>query len=253
MNTRRLYSTAVFLMGMLFTTSAYAQFEGQISMNLFSENDGQREVSTLNLFATADRIMVKGEEDINVMEGINSDGFLIRNDLKDFVIMTGGGQALQITKAEIEGMVEMLSSWSGEAADVNPAAPQTNYNFSDRTQTMLGLETAEMIIKDKDDPNKHLSVWLTPNIDINWGMLAEKWNNMPKEIDRELNGVSQDIIFQGKNFPLMIEAVNGEERTLLMKVTNVNRSSIAKAMVEVPSGTTLMSFKDYMFKMMMEQ
>lgn len=173
--------------------------------------------------------------------------------MKDFVIMTGKDQALQVTKVEIEGLVEMLSSWGGNASTKQPNTPKTEYSFSDRTQNILGYETAEMIVTDAENPNKHLSVWLAPEIDINWGMLAEKWNNMPESIDSEINGVAQDVVFKGKNFPLLIEAVEGNERKTIMKVNNVNKSSVAKAMVEIPAGVSLMSFKDYVFKMMMER
>lgn len=248
------------LIGLLFifslfisTGTAFAQFEGQITMDVYSEEDGQMEVSQINLFATSDRIMLQGENDFSVMDQMSTDGLLIRNDMKDFVIMTGKDQALQVTKVEIEGLVEMLSSWGGNASTKQPNTPKTEYSFSDRTQNILGYETAEMIVTDAENPNKHLSVWLAPEIDINWGMLAEKWNNMPESIDSEINGVAQDVVFKGKNFPLLIEAVEGNERKTIMKVNNVNKSSVAKAMVEIPAGVSLMSFKDYVFKMMMER
>lgn len=236
----------------LFSGSAYAQFEGQITMDVFSEEDGKIEVSQINLYATPNRIMLKGEDDFAVMDQMSTDGLLIRNDMKDFVIMTGKDQALQVTKVEIEGLVEMLSSWSGGASEPDNT-PKPDYSFSDRTQTILGYEAAEMIVTDSENPGKHLSIWLAPDININWGMLAERWNNMPESIDSEINGVAQDVVFKGKNFPLLIEAVEGGERTTIMKVNNVNPSSVAKAMVEIPAGVTLMSFKDYVFKMMMER
>ncbi|MDZ7756180.1 hypothetical protein [Rhodohalobacter sp.] len=249
---KRYLATACVLVAMIWSTNIYAQFEGQISMNLYSEDNGNTKVNKLNMFATSTRIMIQGDENVNFMQGMSTDGLLIRNDMKDFVILTGSNQALQVTKSEIEGLVEMMASWSGESENETPTAPEVKHEFSDRTEIMLGLETAEMIIRDKDNPEKHVSVWLTPDVDINWGMLGEGWKNMPEVSDRELNGVVQDIVFQGKNFPLKIEAVDGEERTTIMEVTDVNRSSVAKAMVEIPSGTTLMSFKDFMFQKMME-
>ncbi|HET8865172.1 MAG TPA: hypothetical protein VFM80_05695 [Gracilimonas sp.] len=253
MNKGRLILSTLIISITAFSTAAYAQFEGQISMNVYSEDNGQTEVSELNLYATADRIMIKGEEDFDLMDQMSTDGVLIRNDRKDFVIMTGENQALQVTKIEIEGLVDMMASWGGESGKKSSPKSNNEYSFSDRTQTILGFEAAEMIIKNEDEPNKHLSIWLTPGIDINWGMLAEKWNNMPEDIDAEINGMTQEIIFKGRNFPMQIEAVEGDKRTMLMEVTNVNKSSVAKAMVEVPSGVTLMSFKDFVFQMMMQQ
>ncbi|MDR9418843.1 hypothetical protein [Gracilimonas sp.] len=246
--------TLLFFVTLFCSSNAYAQFEGQIMMNLYSNDNGKQEVSTLNLFATADRIMLKGEDNYNFMDQVSTDGLLIRNDIKDFIIMTGNDQALQVTKKEIEGLVEMFSSWGGSSSSSGTnGTPDNRYRFSDETREILGHQAAEMIIENDEDPNKYLSVWLTPEIDINWGMLAEKWNNMPADIDKELNGMSQEIIFKRKNFPLLIEAVDGNKRVKIMETQNVNRSNVAKAMVEIPSGVTLMSFKDYVFKMMMEQ
>jgi len=254
MNKGRLFLITLILSMSAFSTAVYAQFEGQISMNLYSEEDGKTEVSELNLYATANRIMIKGEDDFSLMDKMSTDGVLIRNDMKDFVIMTGNNQALQVTKVEIEGLVDMMASWSGDSSKGGSSdKSKTKYSFSDRTKEINGFEAAEMIIQDAENPDKHLSIWLTPDIDINWGMLAEKWNKMPAEIDAEINGMTQEVIFKGKNFPMMIEAVDGDERTTIMDVNNVNRSSVAKAMVEVPSGVTLMSFKDFVFQMMMQQ
>ncbi|HBX66733.1 MAG TPA: hypothetical protein DEG32_11455 [Balneolaceae bacterium] len=251
MKTRRLFAFTFALLIALSSSAAYAQFEGQVTMNLFSYDNGQPEVSELNLFATKDRIMIKGEENMELMGGISSGGLLIRNDMKDFVIMTESDKALQATKAGIESMVEMMFSWAGES-ESDSEGPEVEYVFTDRQKTINGYETTEMIVKDAENPNKHISVWLTPGIDINWGMLAEPWKGMPKSMDKELNGMSQDVFFKGKNFPMMIESVEGEERTKVMEVRNVNRSSIAKAMVEVPSGVQLISLQEFIFNMMME-
>lgn len=243
-----------------FSINAFAQFEGQITMKVYDhdKDNDEVEVSEFNLFATPTRIMIKGEENYEIMDNMNTDGFLIRNDMKDFVIMTGDNKALQVTKVEIEGLVEMFASWgTKEAKNPNAKADKntlkTKYEFSDRTRKINGFDTAELIITDIENPNQHLSVWLTPEIDINWGMLAEKWNNMPEDFEEEINGMTQELIFKGKNFPIQIDAVEGDERLTIMEATNVNRSSVAKAMVEVPSGTVLMSFKDFMFQMMMQE
>jgi hypothetical protein len=252
MKLKRLFYPTLLLVLTLCSTVAHAQFEGHISINLYGQENGKTEVSEVNLFATENRIMIKGEQGLDFMNKVNSDGLLIRNDKKDFVVMTGENQALQVTKAEIESMVQMLSGWGDSASD-SENTPDTDYRFSERTQQILGYDTAELIITTKDEPNKHLSVWLTPDIDINWGMLAEKWNNMPSSMDKELNGMGQEIFFKGKNFPLLVESVEGNKRETVMEVKKVDASSVEKATVEVPAGVKLLSFKDFVFNMMMDQ
>jgi hypothetical protein len=253
MNMRRFSIPAFALLFLMMASSVHAQFEGQVTMKVYNTDNGQVKTNEINLYATANRIMIKGEEQFDIMDNMTTDGLLIRNDQKDFILMTGENEALQVSKVEIEGMVEMLSSWSGESSSGSSNSSKTKYRFSDRQMTVLGFEAAEMIVQDTEDPDKHLSIWLTPDIKINWGMLGERWNNMPESIDREINGVAKEVIFTGQNFPLMIEAVDGQSRTTIMEVSSVNESSVAKAMVELASGVSLMSFKDYVFRMMMQQ
>ncbi len=251
MKTMRLSIFTVALFFSLLSSAVYAQFEGHITMSVYGEEDGEIENSTLNLYATPNRILIKGDDEVSVMGRVNAGGLLIRNDQKDFIVLTDENKALQATKAGIESMVEMVFGWMQN--DTNDAdTPETEYSFSNRTKTILGQKTTEMIIRSKDEPGTHLSVWLTPNIDINWGILAEPWKGMPKSIDKEINGMSQDVFFKGKNFPMLVEAVKGNERTKVMEVKNIDRSAVAKSRVEVPAGVTLVSLQEYIFSLMME-
>jgi hypothetical protein len=95
-----------------------------------------------------------------------------------------------------------------------------------------------------------MSVWLTPNIDINWGMLAEPWKNLPIEADMAVNRISMDAVFSGKNFPMLIEVTDKKGTVSVMEVNNINKSSIAKAMVQIPAGVNLIGVTELMFKMM---
>lgn len=251
MKIMRLSTLTIALVFTLLSSAAYAQFEGHITMSVYSEDDGKMENSTLNIYATQNRILVKGDDEVSVMGRVNAGGLLIRNDQKDFIILTDEKKALQTTKEGIESVVEMMFGWMQDGTE-DPDTPETEYSFSNREKTILGQNTTEMIIERKDEPGKHLSVWLTPNIDINWGILAEPWKGMPKSIDKEINGMSQDVFFKGKNFPMLVEAVEGNERTKVMEVKNIDRSAVAKSRVEVPTDVTLVSLQEYIFSLMME-
>lgn len=239
----------------LISSKTTAQFEGQIQMNLYSETDnGATETSPVNLFVTADRIMLKGESDIRMNDMMNAEGLLIRHDQKDFVLMMGDNKALQITKAEIESLVQTFSGWSqGGGSSASDDEVNYDYEYTDRTRTINGFNCAELQITSEDEPGKVLSVWLTPDIKINWGILKEPWKNLPKEMEQGVNNLGRDILFSGDNFPMLVEVSGTGDDQVLMEVSNVNESSIAKAMVEIPSGIQLVSMKEFMFNMMMQQ
>lgn len=242
-------STLFFLCLVVFSTSLQAQFEGHISMNLYSEsNKGNTSVNNLNLYVTADRIFLKGEDEMNFGQSFNSGGILIRNDKKDFVVLMENNDALQVTKSEVEGLFKMFLSWGSESSSNGSRADEMNFEYTDKERTINGFKTYELVIYGNQNDTK-MSVWLTPNIDINWGMLAEPWKNLPADANRAVNQ-SRDAVFAGKNFPMLVEVTGKKGTETVMEVTNINKSSIAKAMVQIPSGVNLISVTDLMFKMM---
>lgn len=238
--------TLCFLIG---GNTAHAQFEGQINMNLYGEENGVRQANTLNMYVTSDRIFLKGEEDINFGESFNSGGMLIRNDKKDFIVMMENNDALQVTKSEIEGLFKMLLSWGGDSSSGSSKNKDMNYEYTDNTRTIKGYKTYELLISSSENDTK-MSVWLTPNIDINWGMLTEPWKNLPAEADKAVNRISRDAVFSGKNFPMLIEVTDKKGTEKVMEVNSINKSSIAKAMVQIPAGVNLIGVTELMFKMM---
>ncbi|MEX0610185.1 MAG: hypothetical protein WD016_09170 [Balneolaceae bacterium] len=253
MNTKNIVVTALLMFLIGFTAEVTAQFQGKIEMKAYTEDKGVVEENVLNMFVTADRIMIKGEDNVSIADNVDAEGLLIRNDKKDFILLTGNNQAIQVTKTEIEGMIQMFSSWGGDASQTEPENTAPSYRFTDRTRTILGKECAELVIDDEDNPGNSLSVWLTPKVDINWGMLAEPWKNIPKSMEKEINGMSQDLFFQGKNFPMLIEKNEGEKVETVFEVTSMQESNVAKAMVELPSGISLIGAKEFMFNMMMQR
>ncbi|MFY0683949.1 MAG: DUF4412 domain-containing protein [Balneola sp.] len=230
-------------------STAQAQFEGQITMNLYGEEDGVEEVSKLNMYVTTDRIFVKGEDDMNFGESFNSGGMLIRNDKKDFVVLMENNDALQVTKSEVEGLLKMFMSWGGDSSKGSSNKERSDFDYTGKVKDIKGYESHELLITDTKN-NSSISVWLTPNIDINWGMLAEPWKNLSGDADRVVNQISRDAIFSSDNFPMLIE-VHGEKGTQkVMEVQSINKSNIAKAMVQIPTGVNLIGVSEFMFKMM---
>lgn len=245
----------LFLLSLFLLPSyAFAQFEGEININIYSSNDDKKEqeVSQMNMYVTPTRIFMIGEDKVSLMNGLNTSGVLIRNDVKDFVFLTGEKTGLQVTKTEIEGLFDMMGMMGESSAKTKEgnSGAKTSYEYTDRTKKLLGLDAYELIIKDEKDANKYISVWLTPNIDINWGMLGESWRGIPSDM-KEVNDFSRSTIFNGKNFPLLVEAHEDGKVTPILEVTSLERNKVARAMVEIPSGVTTTGIRDFMMKVMM--
>lgn len=248
MNIRKLQTGISIIMLSLISTAAFAQFQGQITMKTYGENNGVPEVNELNLYATSDRIIVQGQESVSMMDGLNASGLLIRNDEKDFIVLMGENKALQFTKEELEGFFQMAGMISrGESSDADIDS-NTNFRYTNREKKILGYDCSELLIESEDSDGS-VSIWLTKGIDINWGMLTQPWNNAPENMRNTLTRLTQE--FKSQNFPLLIEVTDKGEKSTVFEVTNVNRSSIAKAMVEVPAGVNLIGLQELIFSMMM--
>lgn len=244
--------TTLLLMLSLSTTSV-AQFEGQIRMNLYgTDEQGNRSVSNIDLFATEDRILIRGAESLNVNEMLEAKGLLIRNDTRDFVVMMEGNKALQFTKTDLESTFRMFANMGDNqnTTDSKDAEPNVSYRYTNEVRTINGYEATELHVESEDN-NGYLSIWLTPDIKLNWGMLAEPWLNVPKSMRSTADRLSQE--FKSSNFPVLIEAYDAEkdQKQVIAEIATINPSSVAKAMVQVPSGTTLMGLNELMFMMMM--
>lgn len=250
MNYRKLLLTTLTVCATLISTLAYAQFEGQISMKLYSEDEaGNEEVSDLNLYSTSNRIILKGEDVVSLSDGVDASGLLIRNDKKDFVILMGENKALQFTKKELEGAFRMIGMMSGNSSSKSSEIDdRSDYRYTNRTRTINGYEATELLVESTEN-NNSLSIWLTAGIDINWGMLAEPFLNIPESMKESTDRITQE--FKSKTFPMLIEVNEDGKTTKIFEVTNVNRSNIAKAMVEIPAGVTLVGLNEMLMSLMM--
>lgn len=232
----------------VFTQVANAQFEGQISMMIYSQDDGVvTDENVVNLYTTQERILIKGEDKINISDGMmEASGILIRSDMRDFVIMMGEKEALRFTKEELEGMFSMMNMMSGGEMDENES--DMNYTYTNEVRTIEGLQATELRVMGEES-NSYLSVWLTNDLDIDWGMLSEPWKNVPGSMSGQVNQMTQE--FKSRNFPLMIEVTEKGETSTIFEVTQIRKSRIAKDMVEMPAGLQLVSLQEMIMKAMM--
>lgn len=241
--------TSLFLMMIFYSMQAYAQFEGQISMNLYEQENGTiTDTNELNLFATSNRILIKGEDKINISDGLmEASGFLVRGDMQDFVVMMGEDEALRFTKEELEGVFNMLSMFDDGEHDLDMES-DNEFKYTNEVRTIQGLKATELQVWD-DDNDGYLSIWLTNELDINWNILTQPWSNVPKGLKKPLDQMTQE--FKSSNFPLLIEVHDKNKDYTLFEVTKVKKSRIAKDMVEVPANIQLVSLQTMLMKAMM--
>lgn len=236
---------------------ASAQFEGHIEMKLYSQEGNKVDENLINMYVNKDRIAIFGEDDVKV-SGMSSSGLIIRNDMQDFVFLTDDKTAFKITRNEIDnilGMVMMMDEMGGKSSTQKEDNVEPKISYTNKTKKINGIEASEMIIEYMDGKNKggHLSVWLAPKVDINWGMLTESWTNVPEDMDLVLNGVFKDNVFKGGAFPVYAEGYDFEKKQTIkiFEVTKLEKTKVSADKIDVPRGVEVVGMNNFMQQMMM--
>jgi len=245
------YLSAMLLVASFSQQPASAQFEGKITYNSYnySSEGVEQKDDNFTLYITQDRILLQGEKEYGFMESIQTEGVLVRLDFEDFVFLTGDNEALKISKSDITSMMNMF----GNGQSANKAAGEANdvnYERTGESATIHGYQADKFIFRDQEEPNEHTEVWMTNQLDVNWGMLAESWSGSAKTI---ISSLPTNLVFQEKYFPLKVEVFENNQLVSKLETTEVNTSSVARAMVQVPSGVKVLSFQDYLFQKMSKQ
>jgi hypothetical protein len=146
-------------------------------------------------------------------------------------------------------MMNMFSN--GESSsEVAAESDDINYERTNETATIKGYKCEKFIFRDEDKANEHTEVWMTKDLKMNWGMLAEPWSGGAGAIAESL---PTNLIFKENYFPLKVEAFENDKLVSTLEATEVSASPVAKAMVQVPSGVKVLSFQDYLFQEMSNQ
>lgn len=244
-------SVLLTLLFLLFSTDhLYAQFEGKVVYNSYEvASNGDREnTDRFTMFVTADRILLQGENSYDFMGDIKTEGVLIRLDFEDFVFLTGNDKALKISKTDITSMMNMFGD---DSKSNSPSETDIGYEQTGQTETINGYTCEKFIFYEEDKENDYVEVWMTRDLKFSWGMLAEPWG---ENID---GMISEDfptsLIFEDGYFPLKMESYKSGELKTVTEAEDIDASSIAKAMVQIPSGVSVLSLQNYLFQKLSEQ
>lgn len=236
-----------------FIDDGFAQFEGEIRFDIIEQQRGNQAEgrNELRLTFTKDRIFVDSDVSMNVMSGLSTSGILVRNDLQDFVMITGQNEGLKIAKDELDGVVELIDRFQGNSMmQVEPFAWDQRVSETGRTQQIQGYTTQQFLMRGDGD-GEVISVWLTDQIKINWGLLQEVWYSMGTT--RFENEIPIEIVMNNTSFPLLVEVFVEDQLKFSASTTMVDNTNFDRSKTEVPSGYKLLSFSDLMMNFFRQQ
>lgn len=230
---------------------AKAQFEGEIIYHMVDPSDENSDSSSMFLIFTRDRIYVNSSNELDVMAGLSTSGILVRNDLQDFVLTMDNNEGLKIARSELESLTSMLNRLQGRT-DVQ----QTPFPWDDKvvetgnSREILGYN-AQQFILNGDNQDEYVSIWLTNQIKVNWGLLLDAWNSTGKQqFDNE---IPIEIVMNKTSFPLLIEVYRENEIVFLAESVSINTDQFDRSRVEISSDMKLLSFSDLMMNFFRQQ
>lgn len=244
------YFLSLLVLVALFTTPASAQFEGEITFNSYNySGDVEEKQDEFSLFITPERILLHGENQYDLMGSIETEGILVRLDFQDFVFLTGKDKALKISKSDITSMMNMFGD-QGSTSKAVEKGDDISYERTGETKNIHGYTAEKFIFRDDDRGNEYTAVWMTQDISVNWGMLAEPWSGGASKI---IDNFPTDVVFKDKFFPVRVEGYRADEMVSKLEASEINESPVARGMVKIPTNVQVLSFQDYLFQKMSEQ
>lgn len=240
---------SILLLALLFAAPSmtFAQFEGKIVFQSYNmEEDGSQNDDQFTLFITPERILMQGTNRYDVTGSIQTEGILVRLEEEDFVLFTDSDKALSISRQDIDSMMKMFENGENTTNGNPEVDASVSYERTGDTRSINGYNCELFIFRDEDDENRRAEVWMTRDISINWGMLANSWRSITGEVTD--GDIPLALIFEDSYFPLLIESYEREQLVSRLEAEEIESTTEARDHVQIPAGVKVLNFQQYLFE-----
>lgn len=238
----------IFLFGI---NNVYAQFEGEVRFEISNPASASDEVRNMSAAFSEKGISVNSDLSMNVMAGLRAQGVLVRNDMNDFIVLTDDNEGLKVEKNELDNLIMLLNRMQGKDPNARPEPFQWEEKVTEtgRTQTIQGYEVVEFVLDGNE--GEKISVWLTDQIKVRWGVLQEAWNTVGAS--QFENEVPIEMVMNNNSFPLLIEVARNDHTIYRAEAVRVETPLRNRNITEVPAHIQLIGFTDLMMNMFRQQ
>lgn len=246
MNIRSLF--CLFFILVLFQSPASAQFEGEISFRVTHPNQQSNQPVQMDMTFTENRIFVDSNVSMNVMAGLQAQGVLVRHDEQDFVVITNQDEGLQVAKNDLENLVNLINQVQGKQEN----AESVSFPWEERLvetgeeRQIHGYNAQQFILKGEQEA-EYVSVWLTDEIVVDWGLLSDAWYAVgSKQLDQE---VPIEIVMNNQSFPLLVESFVNEQAVFRAESVSVEEDTFDRTKTTLSPNLKLIGLTDVMMNM----
>lgn len=236
----------------VFPLSVSAQFSGTVNYDVYNPSSSAGEVVNINMAFSENRIAVDSNISMNLMAGLRARGVYVRHDLNDFVVVTADDEGLMITKSELDNLVGMINQFQGRkpVADKKPFDWEKRVRETGESKEIHGYQSVEFEL-DGDRENEVISVWLTDQIKVDWGLLLDAWSSVgASQFDQE---IPIEILMNANSFPLLVEVKRAGRVVYRAETTSVRTPLDNLSQVNVPESLKLLGLSDLMMNFFRQQ
>lgn len=234
---------------MLATNILVAQnvgFTGSITFNTYQidANGNKANERNLPLLISPERVRINDLNRLDptpVTNNLGARDMIIRLDVEDFVFLTADQQGIVVKKQELQSMMNLMM---GNRGNSTSSQPEIESRLTNDTKVINGYATKKWVVKEKgSDTENH--VWVSDQFSINWGMLTEPWvGGLPG-----VGLIPVGEMLTGGKTPILVETVRNGAIIAIVQVADIN-PNINKALLNVPTGTKLMTIQEMMLNRM---
>lgn len=238
----------------LFSDTGVSYYQGEIRFTIYnpSSETGAGEAASMNLVFTGNRIFIDSSLSMNVMAGLQARGVLVRNDLQDFIIITAENEGLKIAKTELENMVAIMNRLQGRQDNSQKTAFDWDNRVTEtgRSKAILGKPAYEFILKGEQE-GETISVWLTDQIKVNWGLLLDAWYSTgSNQFDHE---IPIEMVMNSNSFPLLVEVDRNGDTIFRAEAVTENSRNFNRSKTELSTDMKLLGITDLMMNFFRQQ
>lgn len=238
---------------MLSANPVSAQFEGDIRFEISNPLSSGNEVRNMSIAFSDAGIFINSDLSMNLMAGLRAQGVLVRHDLNDFIILTDDNEGLKVEKDELDSMIMLVNRMQGKNPNARPEPfPwEEKVRESGRTRTIQGYEAVEFILDGDEEKNEKVSVWLTDQIRVRWGVLQDAWHTAGAS--QFENEVPIEMVMNNSSFPLLIEVIRDENVIYRAEAVHVESPLRNRKITELPPHIKVIGFTDLMMNIFRQQ
>lgn len=220
---------------------SYAQFEGKIMFDVYLAYTGFINKEMVSLYITEERILLEAETE-SAESGPKKVIFRLNNE--DIIIFTDKNKALKITKSDVSAFTAITTNFQKLIGTVAPNWMKISFQKTDEEKTINGYSAQKFLLTSALEPNNKAVLWMTKELDINWGILGGLFTKM---FDSYLDP-SVSIIEEGY-FPLLIQSFKDGELQRKIEAV-VLAGNVPESKMTITSNVQIIDLQDYFSQMM---